>query len=190
MVFEDRTEWPRVDEYNLLFSGASHVRAPVVTFELQAPRGRRAPRLERYDAAIVLRHVVPTRSRSWHDYLNALVWASFPIAKTALHKRQHEAIEKWVLPGATQLPNARTRELDALALVDEGGILQLRDGKWVFGHALFEGVVLDNRAMIARTVPLDAGADEADEALAEFITTRLADPNDLPRAPAIQPSFR
>src|SRR5205814_1266996 len=34
-----------------------------------------------YDARIVQEGIVPTRAGSWHDFLNALVWATFPRAK-------------------------------------------------------------------------------------------------------------
>ena len=62
---------------------------PVVRFEPPAakPCCWRAPANERYDARIALERVVPTRARSWHDLLNALVWATFPRAKLALHAR-------------------------------------------------------------------------------------------------------
>src|SRR5690349_19179544 len=128
--FAEHADWPDVSEYGSAFEGP-----PPVRFEVARPRRRRrggasAPvvREELYDAVIVRRGVVPTRPRMWHDFLNALVWATFPRSKLALHERQHAAIEQWLPQGATQLPNARTRELDALALVDEGGVLVLDDG--------------------------------------------------------------
>lgn len=157
--FGDRADWPDVTEYGRAFEVE-----PPVRFE-PAPVSRRRPagpivRADLYDAMITLRRIVPTRSRMWHDYLNALVWATFPRAKLAFHRRQHVAIERWIPAGATQLPNARTRELDALALVDEGGVLVLDEGDrqtaMIFGHALFEGLVLGQPAMVARAVILDA----------------------------------
>ncbi len=69
-----------------------------------------------------------------------------------------------------RLPNARTRELDALALIDEGGVLVRDDGACiVFGHAIYEGLVLHVPAMIARGVPLAALTDDA-------LAARLAEP--------------
>jgi hypothetical protein len=176
-TFADYTEWPTPAELTRAFP---HV---PVTFVEAPPRARRGPRHRDglYDAVIVRERKVPTRDRSWHDYLNALVWATFPRSKLALHTRQHHAIEKWIPPGATQLPNARTRELDMLALIDEGGVLDLGARKVVFGHALYEGLVLDNRAMIARAVLLGEGGDP-DASLAQLITSdRLQTPDDLPR---------
>jgi hypothetical protein len=52
---------------------------------------------------------------------NALVWATFPGAKLALHGRQH-AIIATRLGFDLRLPGARTPEQDALAMFDEGGV--------------------------------------------------------------------
>lgn len=158
-------EWPRVSDYAKAYRAAGE---RPVRFE-EAPPKRKRPsgiidRDKLYDAMIVKQGIVPTRPRMWHDYLNALVWMTFPRAKLAFHRRQHAAIERWIPEGATQLPNARSRELDALALVDEGGILMLDWGpdarrppaRVVFGHALFEGLVFEQPAMISRGLVLDA----------------------------------
>jgi hypothetical protein len=87
---------------------------------------------EPYDARIVNDGMVRTRNESWHDFLNALVWATFPLAKTALHRRQHGL----VVPKAPR----RTPEGDALAMLDEGGFFL--PNRVVFGHAIYEGLVL------------------------------------------------
>ena len=200
-TFADRDDWPDVTEYTRTFEGEPAVRFELAPARRRRPQGQVVDRSALYDAMIVRRRIVPTRPRMWHDYLNALVWATFPRAKLALHTRQHEAIERWIPPGATQLPNARTRELDALALVDEGGILVLDRGdagtcSVVFGHALFEGLVLGQPAMIARAVVLDARSHDASEDARAIV--RLADgllasalgeegriiaPDELPRQP-------
>jgi hypothetical protein len=194
-LFADRDDWPAPEDLDRVFDRDPPVR--FVSFT-PPPRRRGAPktREDLYDAIIVRDRVVRTRPRSWHDYLNALVWGSFPRAKLALHERQHRAIEAWIPPGAKNLPNARTRELDALALIDEGGVLELASpdttATLVFGHALFEGLVLDNRSMIARSVPLavdalpeslEARIALADETLANALhdEARLVTPGELPR---------
>jgi hypothetical protein len=199
-LFAERADWPDPHELTRAFEGE-----PPVRFVSAPPAPRRTRSKERarardalYDAVIVRERAVPTRPRMWHDLLNALVWATFPRAKLALHERQHRAIEAWIPPGATRLPNARTRELDMLALIDEGGVLSLEapsgaSATIVFGHALYEGLVLDNRAMIARSVVLAVAALPdgveprvalADTELAAALSTpgRLTDPDDLPRA--------
>lgn len=124
-----------------------------------------------YDARIVNDRVVPTRAGSWHDLLNALVWSSFPRAKAALHARQHEL----VVPGAPR----RTREGDALAMLDEGGALRLPGGATVvFGHAIFEGLVLGRPTPIAAGLELDGEGD-----LDARLAARLGRPQAL-RSPA------
>lgn len=177
--FADHADWPEVSEYNL--PGA------VVTFE-EAPIKRRRPpgevvRSELYDARIVHDRVVPTRPRMWHDFLNALVWLTFPNAKRAFHRRQHAAIERWIPAGATHLPNARTREQDALALIDEGGVLMVEGRTMFFGHALYEGLVFGQLAMISRGVELRGRVEDADQELAALLddVTRFRSPEELPR---------
>ena len=188
-VFADAPDWPDPPDYIRAFVDAD----PVVRFETSPPKRRRDPgpivREELYDAVIVRRCAVPTRARMWHDYLNALVWATFPRAKLALHRRQHAAIERWIPEGATQLPNARTREMDTLALVDEGGALVLGEHQLLFGHALFESLVLGQPAMAARavvlsaTVGIDASTTVVDALLAERLddTGAFLSPDELPR---------
>lgn len=200
-TFADRDDWPDVTEYATAFPGEPLVRFELAPVRRRRPRGQPINRSSLYDAVIVHRRVVPTRPRMWHDYLNALVWATFPRSKLALHGRQHRAIERWIPAGATALPNARTRELDALALVDEGGVIVLDHGggnltSILFGHALFEGLVLDQAAMVARSIVLDAsGVDRsgstpallqsADELLSGLLddSTRIVSPDELPRQP-------
>jgi hypothetical protein len=198
-TFADRGSWPEVDEYTRAFEGEGPVRFAIVPARKRRARGTERTKTaiardELYDAVIVRRATVPTRPAMWHDYLNALVWATFPRAKRALHRRQHAAIERWLPTGATELPNARTRELDALALIDEGGVLVLGSLSILFGHALFEGLVFGQPAMIARAVPLSSEPPPADRAaalrladglLAAMIAddSRLLSPDELPRLP-------
>ena len=114
-----------------------------------------------YDARIVTEREVSTRNGSWHDFLNALVWATFPLAKTALHRRQHEI----VVPGAAR----RSAEGDALAMMDEGGVF-LVPHRIVFGHAIYEGLVL-GRPLYGAGIDL-GGADDVDRRAAERIADR------------------
>jgi hypothetical protein len=115
-------------------------------------RRERPPPEAGYDARAA-GGAVPTRARSWHDFLNALVWATFPASKRRLHGLQAEAIARALARGAGALPNARSREQDALALLDEGGVLLLSDGRAStplgFGHALYEGLVRGGPAATA-----------------------------------------
>jgi hypothetical protein len=191
--FAGARDWPPVAAWTEAFGCAS----PPVRFVVAPPcprRRRRPPDLEQlYDASIVRRGVVPSRPRLWHDYLNALVWATFPRAKAALHARQYAALAQRIEPASSRLPEHRTRELDALAMLDEGGVILLTapTGQLhlIFGHAIYEGLVLGGPQMTARLVEialpaLDAEAlGRADAALARLLGdgARVTDPAELPR---------
>ncbi len=136
--FAEHRDWPAPEEHT-----AAGVRFVASTKPRRTDR-RTTQRGVGYDARIVAGEV-PTRARSWHDFLNALVWATFPASKRALHARQAAAIRTRDLEGLNGAPNARTREQDALALWDEGGVVVLESPSGVltlaFGHALYEGLV-------------------------------------------------
>jgi DUF3025 family protein len=176
--FADHADWPAPEE----------LQAPGVRF-VTAPKPRRARRRPQpsgagYDAR-VLSGEVPTRPRSWHDFLNALVWATFPASKHALHARQARAIRASLPDGARTLPNARSREHDALALLDEGGVIVLETPQASlalgFGHALYEGVVVGGPSATASglafpvsSLPSRADAPKlADRLLAERLDGEL-----------------
>ena len=197
-VFAACDDWPDVASYARAFVGEAPVR-----FEETPPKPRRHRRAGAtvdldalYDARIVNDRVVPTRPRCWHDFLNALVWATFPRSKWAVHDRQHRALSARLVPGMTRLPAERTREHDALALIDEGGVVDLAGTKVLFGHALFEGLVLGVRAMVARAViahvdvlPDDAASRIAlaDAALASRLAAPDLVPESLPRVSVREP---
>jgi hypothetical protein len=173
-------EWPEPEQLVRVFQGE-----PPVRFERapSKPRRGRAPANARYDTRIALDRVVPTRERSWHDLLSALVWGSFPRAKLALHLRQHRMIGARLGPDL-RLPGARTKEQDAVAMLDEGGVVVLRAPGSVcaaiFGHAIYEGLVCGappNVRAAAYVVDVEALADDAparlamaDAALAELMS--------------------
>ncbi len=208
-AFARHDRWPLVPELTAALGEAS-----AVEFVVQRPRGRRSRRAPLdpgalYDAQIAEGRV-PTRERNWHDLLNALVWAVFPRAKRALHARQHRAIAARLEPGAQRQPGARTREQDALAMLDEGGVVLLceatvataladlaskePDGPaqdaalaaWssrglvtpiVFGHALYERLVLEGpRAIAATCVVASEGPLPADrDARLALVDANLAE---------------
>lgn len=191
-----RTSFPTPEEIDVALASRSGVR-----FVRQPPRPRRARRTpddprQMYDARIAAGEV-PTRASSWHDLMNALVWATFPVAKRALHARQH----RLVTPGAPH----RTRTLDALALVDEGSVVvesavalhdereiqdALRAGDAslaVFGHAIYEGLALGwpmpiASVVVVSPVPSPGRGEDLDASIAAAIE-RLADPRELLRLP-------
>lgn len=189
--------FPPVRALDRVFDGPSPVR-----FVPASPRRRRGAPLDvgsLYDGRIALAGEVPTRASCWHDFMNALVWGTFPRAKQTLHARQHAVIAARLPRDAvTLLP--RTPELDALALLDEGGVVvlakdaddalaRLRSGPegglrslvvsrraraLVFGHAIYESLALGVTPSIVAAVVLasDEPVDpirEADEALARAL---------------------
>jgi hypothetical protein len=173
-------DFPRVDTFGRVFACD-----PPVRFVAAGPRRRAGGVVDvrsLYDARITLDGEVPTRARCWHDLMNALVWGTFPAAKVALHARQHGAISARIAPGARTLP-PRTAELDALALVDEGGVVVVAppsgDGAvYVFGHAIYESLALGVSpaivAALALDIPVPDGDDLAPVDLA--LASALADP--------------
>jgi len=175
--FSAHLDWPAPEE---------HVAAGVRFVTSTKPRRSRRSSTQRgtgYDARIVAGEV-PTRARSWHDFLNALVWATFPASKRALHTRQAAAIRASVPAGAPQLPNARTRELDALALFDEGGVIVLEGPSGTlplgFGHALYEGLVTGGPRATASALAFAVTAlpnhDAAPTIADTLLSERLAGP--------------
>ncbi len=189
--------WPSVLEIDRILHDRLMIE-PGVALEVQAAKKkrRRGP-LDRSALYVMRIHDagrIPTRERSWHDLLNALVWAAFPMSKRALTARQHAITEIRVPVTARSIPGARTREEDALAMLDEGGIVILAEepartisalraqapsSSWgrvavhVFGHALMEHAVLGNAGVRGYGVVLAAEEHDrisADRALARWIT--------------------
>lgn len=147
------SELPSPEELDRALSARAGVR-----FVRAAPKPRRRPRRSGeprvpYDTRIDRDGEVPTRAGSVHDFMNALVWASFPRAKRALHARQRAL----VVPAERFESQRRPRTLDALALVDEGGVL-LGPGPArpaIFGHAVYQGIALGWPDPLASALPLD-----------------------------------
>lgn len=182
---------------------ALHPRAGV-RFERQrpTPRRRRGPRdlSSTYDARIRA-GFVPTRPGSWHDLMNALVWATFPQAKQALHQRQFEQ--------AVPTAPCRSRELDALALFDEGGLLVVADARLedelaveralrereataiLFGHAIYEGLVLGREMPLASVICLQASREPTTllSRMDHALTALLADRSEM-RDPSVMLRLR
>lgn len=133
------------------------------------------PRAElSYDAAIVLHGVVPTRPGGLHDLMNALVWATFPASKRALHTRQLRLVRERLDGEGRRVLQNRSPEGDGVAMIDEGGIVVLaRDAEplraslerrdveplrravgagdarcVVFGHALYEHIARGSGTLV------------------------------------------
>ena len=124
-----RQLFPSIEDWNVALGreGLSVASGAPLRFVPQPPlrvRGPRAPRT-RYDERIFTAGEVPSRAGDWHDFFNMLVWVTFPRAKCAVNARQRRALRERVDPASSRLPGARSREQDALAMLDEGGVLLL-----------------------------------------------------------------
>ncbi len=179
----DLSDWPSLDELNGRLD--AYVNPPglsPVQFAPSAPRSRRAKRRDLsalYDVRIHREGLVATRLGNAHDLFNALVWASFPLAKRALARRQHDAHVLRLGAEPVRLPNARSREQDTLAMIDEGGVLCGPDRRVLFGHALYEHLWMGDAGVRGYPVELSDGA--TDEALARALADdrRFADPGNV-----------
>jgi hypothetical protein len=204
------SQWPSVGALDALHRDRLGL-DPAVSQEPQAKkaRRRRAP-LDReglYVVRVARYGRLPTRERSWHDLTNALVWAAFPRSKRALAARQLAILDARVPSDALRLPNARSREEDALAMLDEGGIVlattpdrveaieraqRANDGDalrgaavaHVFGHALMEHAIAGREDVRGYALVLAADdprlIEEVDAALAEWIAHTDALPAPAP----------
>lgn len=157
LLLERTAGEPSVRELDAILGPLAGVR-----FEPQAPaRSRRSTRVldvaSRYDGMIATRGVVPSREGSLHDILNALVWASLPATKRAIHARQYAVMRAHVPSDATRMPNARPREADVLAMLDEGGLVfavRTPEARAALERALVTGEA-DAVAASARTLAIE-----------------------------------
>lgn len=203
-LFADAEVFPSVDAIDEKLAPFAGVR--FVPQKQPSRRGRHKHTAPRYDDAI-LRGEVPTRAGSWHDFMNALVWAAFPQAKRAVHALQYDLLVRARREG---IVGRRLPEHDALAVLDEGGVLvfsprpidddgaleaELAAGRAhaiCFGHAVFEAVTIRGpwplvRAVVlsidAASLPAEDLVTHADAALARFLgrASCFVSPRDLLR---------
>src|SRR4051812_35399984 len=90
--FASFAAWPPVEAWNAALADLSLATAAgaPLRFVAQPPKRRRTEPIDPatlYDVRIHDRGEVPSRERSWHDFLNMLCWATFPRAKAALNAR-------------------------------------------------------------------------------------------------------
>jgi hypothetical protein len=150
--------WPDVAQYRRLL-GAD---VDFVPASGRLPAGLDASDIADSYVDRCCRGEVPTRPENLHDFMNALTWAAFPKAKRALCQRQRAIA---VARGA-HTSRLRTKAQDRLAMLDEGGLVQLPSGETlVFGHGLLEDLVLGR---VSRGFPL-AVVSTDDDAVAAAI---------------------
>ena len=132
--FVELVDWPTREQLDAMYRALTAGSADVAPLRFadnvrrQDKREQGRVRLDRlYDGRITEHGEVPTREGDWHDFFNALCFATFPRAKRALHERQYSVLQGRVPATSTRLPEARTREQDALTLFDEGGAVIAAD---------------------------------------------------------------
>lgn len=136
-----------------------------------------------YETRVWERGEVVTRPDSWHDFFNALVWLSFPRAKSTLNARHVQALAS----RAGDCAEMRGAERDALTHFDECGVFLVssdpelldlvRTFRWktlfwerradlahrlrcfVFGHATYERLLAPFRGLTAKAVLCEVGED-------------------------------
>ncbi len=169
-----------------------------------------------YERRVHERGEVSTRSGSWHDFFNALVWTVFPRTKAVLNRLHVEEI-------AAQDPRAPRGALrDAATQFDESGMIvlgadptlleQLRSRRWtdlfwqrrsdvesrmrfiVFGHGLYDALRVPFFGLCARAALVEVEPDVLAAPLAEQLTLadnvvshRLQERSWYPRAKAYVP---
>ena len=133
-----------------------------------------------YEQQILQTGCIPTRTDTWHDVMNALVWLRFPHFKADLNAAHAEAI-------ATETGALRGRRRDMLTMLDESGVWVvsnsvslcdlLRHREWqtlfwtqraavtthmqfvVVGHALLEKMCQPYAAITGKCLLLEVDAD-------------------------------
>jgi hypothetical protein len=123
--------------------------------------------------------------------MNALVWAAFPKAKAALHVRQLAFVERARAEGTE---GRRRKAHDALAILDEGGVLVAAETSiaselelaaalaagtarhLVFGHGIYESLAIEGpRPLVGALVFRREGAWPVEpDALRRAVDERLA----------------
>jgi len=100
-----------------------------------------------YESGIQQTGAIPTRQDNVHDFMNALVWLTFPVFKSALNRAHCLA-----LAGNTHEAKQRSPLRDALTALDESGVLVF-SGDPEFGELLanrqWQHLFIDRRKDIA-----------------------------------------
>ena len=167
--------FPQLAGFNALAATRELVNAHGLPLRFTAPDESLAAR--DYEQQILQTGQVSTRTDTWHDVMNALVWLRFPHFKAALNAAHGEAM-------ATETGALRGRRRDALTMLDESGVWviskdaalsdRLREREWqtlfwtnraaviaqmqfiVVGHALLEKMLQPYAAITGKCLLLEA----------------------------------
>ena len=106
-------EFPSMHALSALAEQRGLVNARELPLHFSKPDGSLSAR--DYEQHILETGCIRTRTDSWHDVMNALVWLRFPQFKAALNAAHGEAI-------AVEDGTLRGRRRDALTVLDESGV--------------------------------------------------------------------
>lgn len=147
-----------------------------------------------YEARIFLKHEIPTREKSWHDFFNALVWHRFFNSKRAINQL-HFHMQQARHPAKQRLPAE-----NMLTLFDENGAIVIasdplyldliRNHCWhelfwqrremlhkhlkviIFGHSIYEKALSPYVGLTAKClmfVAKESGLRFADQIVADYL---------------------
>ena len=179
------TDWPTIEELEALLRARSVSNARGIALRLVAPDSGGA-----FEERVYVRGELAVRDRSWHDFMNVLVWLLYPRAKAALNARHYGAL----LAERARSQSIRGPARDALTLFDENGAVVassdaallegLRASRWkhvfwerracvrekaqvvLFGHGLLAKALRPYVGMSGHAILVDIPADYAFEPLA------------------------
>lgn len=197
---------PQLDAFNALAATRDLVNALSLPLRFVTPQQPLPAR--DYEQQILRTGLIPTRTDTWHDVMNALVWLRFPRFKAALNATHVAAM-------GDETSSLRGRRRDALTMLDESGVWvtsaraslsdALRDRDWqtlfwnqraavitqmqfvVVGHALLEKMLRPYPAITGKCLVLleSASSGMVSENLVSAAVQNLSSPAELAPLPLL-----
>jgi hypothetical protein len=137
---------PSLDRLNALAASRGAVQARGLPLRFMVPPHRLSARA--YETHILETGEVPTRTDTWHDILNALVWLRFPRFKAALNLAHNQAI-------AGETDPLRGRRRDAMTVLDESGVWLISQGETLprlLAARAWQSLFWDHRSAVESTM--------------------------------------
>ncbi len=187
ILLRDPAHWPDLADYQALLASQSRPPLALSGARIQfVPQSAKSPQWqEDYEPRIFLTGQVQTQLRTWHDFFQVLVWATFPRSKAVINAKHYEAIHRRNCsnpPGKHRTPveNALTQfdECGAIVVSSEPELLQwIREFRWkelfwghreavkshlqcfVFGHAVYEKALNPYIGLTAHAVLFEVEKD-------------------------------
>ncbi|MFT5312546.1 MAG: hypothetical protein ACI8Z9_001024 [Paraglaciecola sp.] len=141
-----------------------------------------------YEQIIFEQGIIPTRSQSWHDLFNGLMWLQFPRTKTLLNQLHVSDIEQFGLSPRTHRRNNLTHfdECGVVLACSDPALLEcLKNHQWqevfieqrsswgrdihpyIFGHANYELLLAPFIGLTGKWLAVEVEQDFAQHSLAE-----------------------